>query len=179
MVASSRGLGRSPFKRATWVRTPSRLPDAFGTVFRVNANEKKTAQLGMPLGTASGKLKKLIMFDLVKRLGEDGCFRCGDRIESASELSVEHKLPWLDEDPALFWDLSNVAFSHLGCNVRAARQPRKIAYPEGYKWCGKCQQMKALEEFSPMARLNTVLGRRRACNPCQAKKMARIRGAMV
>lgn len=43
------------------------------------------------------------------------------------ELSIEHKTPWLDsEDPkALFFDLNNIAFSHLSCNVSAAKHPNK------------------------------------------------------
>ena len=29
------------------------------------------------------------------------------------DLSIEHKKPWLDEDPRLFWDMGNIAFSHI------------------------------------------------------------------
>lgn len=45
----------------------------------------------MPFGTASARLKKKIMFMLIKKLGEDICYRCGNKIEDVDELSIEHK----------------------------------------------------------------------------------------
>ena len=78
---------------------------------------KKEEQLGMSKGAANGRLNKMIMFRLVQRLGEDFCFRCEKQIEDISELSIEHKKPWLDVDVALYWDLDNIAFSHLHCNT--------------------------------------------------------------
>lgn len=91
-------------------------------------NIKKEKQLGMSPGTASGRLKKEIMFNLLSRLGENICFQCLKTIDSADELSVEHKTPWLNsEDPVgLFYDPENIAFSHLKCNSSAARRPSKI-----------------------------------------------------
>lgn len=50
----------------------------------------------MPIGTASARLKKAIMFDLIKRLELDTCFVCNYRITNVDDLSVEHKKPWLD-----------------------------------------------------------------------------------
>ena len=87
-------------------------------------NRKKSEQLGMPLGTASGRLRKNVLFSLVQRLGEDICFQCGERIKSIDNFSIEHKVPYLDSDDpvGLFFDLENIAFSHLRCNVRAARR---------------------------------------------------------
>ena len=85
-----------------------------------NSSKKKNDVLGMPFGTASARLKKQIMFMLIKKLGEDICYRCGTKIESVDELSVEHKKGWLNsENPQeLFWDIeNNVAFSHLNCNT--------------------------------------------------------------
>jgi len=82
----------------------------------------------MSPGKASGRLKKEIMFNLLSRLGENICFQCLKTIDSADELSVEHKTPWLNsEDPCrLFYDPENIAFSHLRCNSSAARRPNKI-----------------------------------------------------
>jgi uncharacterized protein YdaU (DUF1376 family) len=37
-------------------------------------------------------------------------------IETADELSIEHKLPWEGVSVKLFWSLDNIAFSHLRCN---------------------------------------------------------------
>jgi hypothetical protein len=76
----------------------------------------KSAQLGMPVSTARSRLVKLIMFDLAKRLDETKCFRCGVDIQSVDDLSIEHKEPWLNVSTELFWDLNNIAFSHLQCN---------------------------------------------------------------
>lgn len=88
-------------------------------------NEKKNEQLGMPHGTANAILRKNILFELLKRHGENICFQCGEEIKTIDELSIEHKVPWLDsENPTeLFFSISNIAFSHLKCNVGAGRKP--------------------------------------------------------
>ena len=93
----------------------------------MSCNRKKAIQLGMPSGTAANKLKKMIMFKLLQYAGLDTCFQCGRIIKTVEELSIEHKTPWLDsENPKeLFFDLNNVAFSHLKCNIGTARQPFK------------------------------------------------------
>ena len=80
---------------------------------------KKEQQLGMNPGTAANQLRKIILFDFVKINHLDICFHCNDIIKSENELSIEHKVPWLDsEDPkGLFFSLENIAFSHLSCNV--------------------------------------------------------------
>lgn len=78
--------------------------------------ERRRDQLGMPMGTAAHRLRKMIMFDLIQKTNQDFCFVCDERIETPEELSIEHKRPWLDIDPALFWDLDNIAFSHRNCN---------------------------------------------------------------
>ncbi len=85
------------------------------------SNKKKSEQLGMNHATASNRLKKNIMFQMMQELGKDNCFQCGEKIEYVVDLSVEHKIPWLDsEDPiGLYFDLDNIAFSHLSCNSAA------------------------------------------------------------
>ena len=108
-----------------------------------NSNRKKYEQLGMPLGTASGKLRKAIMFQLLQELGKDNCFQCGKVIESIDNLSIEHKVPWLDSnDPvAVFFDLNNIAFSHLKCNLSAMRPWNKgnlTHGTNGYKHGCRC-----------------------------------------
>ena len=108
------------------------------------SNEKKAEQLGMPHGTASNRLRKSIIFNLLKKANENFCFQCSGEIESEKELSIEHKVPYLDsENPKeLFFDLDNIAFSHLSCNVGAARQTRtqnhnSAGYKRGCR-CDKC-----------------------------------------
>ncbi len=112
-------------------------------------HKKTREQLGMPFGTASGRLLKQLLLHLAKQLNLDSCFQCGKRIEVANQFSIEHKRPWLDVSPDLFWDLDNVAFSHKSCNIAAARKnnPRlreqldrirvdhMTKAPEGKAWC--------------------------------------------
>ena len=56
-------------------------------------NAKKTEQLGMPVGTASNRLKKAIMFSLIKKVGLQWCYQCGGEIVEIDNLSIEHKVP--------------------------------------------------------------------------------------
>jgi 5-methylcytosine-specific restriction endonuclease McrA len=87
-------------------------------------SNKKDLQLGMTYGKASHRLKKNILYSLAVKLEIHKCFQCGKLIETPEELSVEHKIPWLDsEDPKkLFFSLENIAFSHLICNSLASRK---------------------------------------------------------
>jgi 5-methylcytosine-specific restriction endonuclease McrA len=80
------------------------------------SNNSKAVTLGMPHGTACGKLRKNILFHLLKKHGENQCYRCTEPIELVDELSIEHKKPWEGISADLFWDLENVAFSHMRCN---------------------------------------------------------------
>ena len=107
------------------------------------SNEKKNTQLGMPIGTAGNRLRKEIMFKLLTKLNENICYRCGKKIESAEELSIEHKEPWLDSPnpKELFFDLENIAFSHLSCNIHARRMnwgkhPSTFSYKKGCRCAG-------------------------------------------
>lgn len=100
----------------------------------MDTNERRHDQLGMPHGTASNRLKKIIMFNLLVRLGEDFCFQCGAKIESSEELSIEHKIPWLDNSTELFWDINNISFSHRSCNSGAGRRKES---PHGAERCYK------------------------------------------
>jgi hypothetical protein len=90
----------------------------------IKSNNKKNEQLEMPYGTARNKLNKAIMFEMMKRCNMDICHQCGNKIENVDELSVEHKTPWLDSGKAieLFFNLENIAFSHLSCNCAASRK---------------------------------------------------------
>lgn len=121
-------------------------------------NKRKNDQLGMPHGTANNILRKSIMFQLVKDLNRDVCYRCNKKIETIEDFSIDHKEAWLDNDPNLFWDLDNIAFSHLKCNIAHRRinyealsknhiANRKVG-PEGTAWCGKCKDFRPREEFT-------------------------------
>lgn len=82
----------------------------------MGATAAKSEQLGMPIGTANARLRKMVLFDVLRRHGENVCCRCGEKIESVMELSLEHKKPWLHVSADLFWDLDNIGFSHTRCN---------------------------------------------------------------
>ena len=118
-----------------------------------NSNKKKTLQLGMPNGTAAQKLRKMIMFQLIQKLGLNTCFQCGNKIETIEELSIEHKVAWLDSNnpKELFFDLDNIAFSHLSCNCSNAKNfnkgktkhPSISAYINGCR-CPECKELTRL-----------------------------------
>ena len=110
------------------------------------ANERKNTALGMNFSTASAQLKKLLMFRMMQRLGDDNCYRCGTLIETPEQLSVEHKIAWLSaEDPkAAFFDLENIAFSHLSpCNrpERADTCKRGHQMPPLKGYCRICKNI--------------------------------------
>lgn len=64
------------------------------------------------------------MFSLLRETGKNICYQCGEEIELIDQLSIEHKIPYLDSDDPkkLFFDLNNIGFSHLNCNIKASRQ---------------------------------------------------------
>lgn len=81
-----------------------------------NHKERRSALLGMPFNTAERRLRKSVIHELASQLHKNVCARCGDRIESPEDLALIHLQDWQD-DPANFWDLTNIAFSHVGCEA--------------------------------------------------------------
>ena len=113
---------------------------------RKRSNQKKNEQLGMSHSTAQHRLRKEIIFHLTKKLGENVCHQCGEDIEVIEDLSVEHIKPWLDSDNPreLFFDMENITFSHLSCNISAGRRTRSecgsyAKYKAGCR-CDDCVQ---------------------------------------
>jgi len=68
----------------------------------------------MPYGTAEKHLRKSMLHALAQQSGKDSCRWCQTKIESSGDLAVVHIQDWAD-DAALYWDLNNVAFSHVSC----------------------------------------------------------------
>lgn len=103
----------------------------------------------MAVGTATNRLRKMLMFHFAQKCGMDICFQCNERIESAEDLSIEHMVPWRRKPNAkeLFYDLNNIAFSHQRCNCIGRRQrrpqpcPSLTAYRNGCR-CEGCKQRK-------------------------------------
>ncbi len=113
-------------------------------------NIKKSKQLKMPFGTACNRLRKSILFHLLKKHKENFCYRCHKIINSSEELSIEHKKDWLDNDTNLFWDIKNIAFSHLKCNTANRRKPdihhgTSHAYSKRGCRCKKCTKAVRIE----------------------------------
>jgi len=123
----------------------------------MNSNDTKAVALGEPYGTANNKLRKSLLFDFAKRLDEDICYRCGVKIDSIEEFSIEHKVSWLNsEDPIrYFYSLDNIAFSHIKCNLKDSgfkskgrvSKYRRIV-KSGNSWCYVCKMEKPLTEFT-------------------------------
>jgi hypothetical protein len=116
----------------------------------MSSNERKNQTLGMPHGTASSRLRKNILFHLLKKHGENYCFKCSELIEIVDDLSIEHKQPWEGISAELFWDLDNIAFSHLHCNRphRNGGGDNRILYPNGKAWCSDCKRFKSVDDFN-------------------------------
>lgn len=129
---------------------------------------------GVPVGTAKNRLRKLVMFNLLKRLAENICYRCGKPIESADELSIDHKNSWIENHES-FWDINNIAFSHFLCNSLAGdrRRPgdkikqRKIG-SEGTVWCQGHQAFLPIENF--YNRIDHWNGKDPYCKDCKRRQ---------
>lgn len=132
----------------------------------MNRHERIAEQLGMSHGAANNKLRKAILYSYVKRLREHFCYKCGAEIESSDDFSVEHKQPWEGRDSALFWELDNIAFSHLRCNrphVNRGGENKKVG-PEGTAWCSSCKIFKNVSNFAKQSdRWNGYHGHCRSC----------------
>lgn len=115
------------------------------------SNKKKQDQLGMPVGTATAKLRKAVLFYLVQQLNLDYCYQCKKKIEKEEEFSIEHKIPYLDSTnpKELFFSLTNIAFSHLSCNCRAGRRKTGLKHPsqESYRRGCRCEGCKDIQKY--------------------------------
>ena len=86
--------------------------------------DKKQLQLGMNPSTASGRLVKDLLFNFVKgKL----CCHCGT-LMTRDNFSIEHVEPWLDSENPVerYFNIDNIDYAHLSCNVKQARKPRKL-----------------------------------------------------
>jgi len=90
----------------------------------MTATERKTQLLGESFSKAAHKLRKNLLFQLAKQLNLLTCHQCGQPIETVDEMSIEHIEAWMSapNPRESFYDLNNVAFSHLRCNSGAANR---------------------------------------------------------
>ena len=106
----------------------------------MNKSNKMNADLlGVSWGAACNRLRKKVLFSLIVRLKENSCHRCDGEILSVDDLSIEHKNAWRQAvDPVeSFFDLNNIAFSHLSCNISAGDRPTKKYYTKEEQRLGK------------------------------------------
>ena len=104
------------------------------------AQNTKHKQLGMNASTASAILLKDILFRYIEK-DNINCFRCNSPM-TRENFSVDHKEPWLHSDNPkdLFFNLSNVSFSHLKCNIAAGRKTKpKATCPSIARYRAKCR----------------------------------------
>jgi hypothetical protein len=136
-------------------------------------SQKKLAQLGVPIGTATHRLRKLLLFYLACELDLNHCHRCRQTIESPDDLGIDHKEPWLDASVERFWDLDNVAFSHKLCNTKARRSaigrklgpsPLRKVGPPGTAWCDRCNKFVLTTAFNRNS--SKWNGLQSFCKPC-------------
>lgn len=73
--------------------------------------------LGEPLGSASQKLTRQKLFDLIVGAGLNNCYRCSKPM-SATDFVLDHKESWMHaSDPVKsFWEKENHSWSHFTCN---------------------------------------------------------------
>jgi len=134
----------------------------------MNRAERIAKQLGMSQGAANNRLRKNILFTLLEKHAENRCHVCGLWIDTVDELSIEHIKPWEGRDAELFWDLDNIAFSHVQCNKNHSSNnqytARMKSLPVGTKWCPKCKQPVELDKFAKNAGSHD--GYRSYCRRC-------------
>lgn len=70
---------------------------------------------------------------------------------------MEHKKAWLDTDVFLFWDISNIAFSHLDCNSANRRVKKGVKHPSTRSYsagcrCAECREFEKLKRRDQRAR---------------------------
>jgi hypothetical protein len=106
----------------------------------------------MSLSAATHKLRKLLLFEAMRELNKLNCFQCGETISSVDSFTVEHKVPWrLTENPMdVYFDLSNIAYSHHSCNSGAARKadthPGARKYTDKERQCSDCHVWKPFRD---------------------------------
>lgn len=138
----------------------------------MSRSERVVQQLGMSHGAATSRLRKLVLFRQLQKCHDNICIRCNNVIATADELSIEHIEPWEGRSAELFWDLDNVAFAHMKCNLlerhtrskEIGEKQRKIG-PEGTSWCKTCSVYKSLIEFAQCS--SNWRGLDTECKPCK------------
>lgn len=80
----------------------------------------------MNCSTAQNRLVKDLLYYYAVESQQVSCYHCKKPM-TRENFSIEHIDPWLDSDDPIgnFFDLQNISFSHLSCNIKASRIPHK------------------------------------------------------
>lgn len=123
-------------------------------------SDKKKKQLGMNPSTASGRLVKDLLWSFIQRTSQDKCCKCFEPM-SRETFSIEHLTPWMDSDDplSLYFDIDNIGFSHLRCNIIDARREKaphgvESTYNKGCR-CDECKSARSersKREYNPEKR---------------------------
>jgi len=78
---------------------------------------------GITISSARNRLMRSLIFALLKENGHHFCYRCGKEMDDKN-YTIEHIEPWAHKDDSweLYFDLSNIAFSHDKCNYSNTRK---------------------------------------------------------
>lgn len=87
-------------------------------------------------------------------------------IGTVQDFSIEHKEPWFNVAPELFWDLGNLAFSHLSCNVGNKRRGiERVKGENGTE--SSCKRFLSRSNFGRMNKKNYTRPVKYHCNDCR------------
>lgn len=127
--------------------------------YNKEASEQFRKKYSLTVSSARSRLIKSIMFALLKESDQHYCYRCGEELELNS-FTIEHVKPWAYQEDAweLYFDLSNIAFSHSKCNSAHTRRYTKHAIAHRVKHFGatmtdptnktrKCSHCKTWKDF--------------------------------
>lgn len=91
---------------------------SYGIPSKLRQLEKRKKLLGMPWGTANGKLYRKIIREYFRLVYDSLCYRCGNEVLDTDLFHIDHIESWLTaEDPRKhFFDLENIRISHADCN---------------------------------------------------------------
>ena len=132
-------------------------------------DNKKNNKLGMAHGTAVHYLRKMLLFRLVQETKRDICYMCGKKIVDINMFSIEHKVSWLDSynPKEKFFDLDNIAYSHLICNMSKGSITPEILdnCPDNCLWCSYCRRYKHKNQFGRNRSANRKFDR--YCKECR------------
>ena len=148
---------------------------------------------GISISSARNRLMRSIIFALLKELNHHFCYRCEKEL-TVSDYTMEHIVPWAYKKNSyeLYMDLSNVAFSHLGCNSSYARKYTERALAD-YKRrkganltstdlkkkrrrCSSCKKWRKFKFFS-IRRADKVAGLKYRCKDCLSRDGKAFRAA--